>query len=434
MKFSKYNFFVESDELDSDIIAYNALSNSLALISRDKYKKYLDFEKENKDIDDKELIDDLYKGCFLIDDSVNEIDSIRFSMYKDRFETGKLALTLAPTMDCDFRCVYCYEKGKNDSKHMSLDTQQSIIALIDEKKDNLDQLNIVWYGGEPLLAIDIIENLSTEIIKICEENNIVYDSYIVTNGYGLTRDICEKFKKCNITAMQITIDGPAHIHDTRRILVDGKPTYKKIIDNIVECKDLLPRVALRINVDKNNVKYLDDLLKEFNENNILDSVNPYLGHVRNTNDCYSDNTCLSIFEYSEVDYQFDSMLHNYGVPQNILKYLPKRVTAYCGADYINSHTVDPNGDLYRCWSDIGNLAKRVGNINKRDFVINKNITDFMLFDATTTEKCRNCKVLPLCMGGCPIKEDKHCNTAKFMLDTYLKQVAKNVLESRLQNV
>lgn len=433
MKVSKYNFFMETDDLENDILAYNSMSNSLALMNKQKYEKYLEFEKNNIEIEDEEFVKDLQMGSFLIEENVNELDLLRFSMFKDRFSEGSLNLTIAPTLDCDFRCVYCYEKGKNDTKKMDKETQGSIVDLVSSKKEQIKSLNVIWYGGEPLLAMDIIENLSNQFIDICKENKIAYDSYIISNGYGLNRDICESFKNLNITAIQITIDGPSHIHDKRRFGINREPTYQKILNNIKLCKDIIPQVALRINVDKKNREYLKDLLEDFKRKDIIDVVYPYLGHVKNTNDCYKDSVCLSSYEYSELDFEFDSMVSSYNIEQNPMKYLPKRITSYCGADYINSHTIDAFGNMYRCWSDVGDKSKKVGNVNKLDFIINKNITDYVLFDATTNKKCRECKVLPLCMGGCPIKDSETiCSSTKFMLDKHLKKVCKTILESRNQ--
>src|SRR5699024_5938565 len=122
----------------------------------------------------------------------------------------------APTLSCNFGCPYCYEEPK--SGFMSEEVQKSILDMITEAAKRRKDISVTWYGGEPLIAKDIIFNMSEKIINICEENDCDYSSYIVTNGYLVTDEIIENFKKYKITGAQITIDGPPEIHNSRRFL------------------------------------------------------------------------------------------------------------------------------------------------------------------------------------------------------------------------
>lgn len=66
---------------------------------------------------------------------------------------------------------------------MSERIQDAIIHLVEMHKSNLQALSVVWYGGEPLLAISIIKRLSLRLIQLCKEANISYSAYMITNGY-----------------------------------------------------------------------------------------------------------------------------------------------------------------------------------------------------------------------------------------------------------
>ena len=427
MKISNYNFFIKPDDDEEKIIAYNAFTNSIAIMNSSNYKHYFDFKDNNIEIMDKDFIKELHKGGFLIDDNVNEIDTLRYLMFKDRFDRKSFNLTIAPTIDCNFRCIYCYEKDKLENSYMNKETENNLIKLIKEKSSNIDSLNISWYGGEPLLAIDTISSLSESMMSICKDNNIPYNASMVTNGYLLDRATCEKLNKYNVSSIQITLDGNEATHDKRRFLIGGKPTYKKIIENLVACKDILPKIALRINVDNNNKELIKELVDDLRKNQLLDVVHPYLGHVRNDDNCYNDNLCLKNNDYAKLEYNFQNNILNQGINNNPLQFLPRRITSYCGADSISSHIVDSKGDLYRCWNDIGNKQKIVGNINNSELNINEALTDYILFDATENVECRNCKFLPLCMGGCPIKgKEKNCSYVKYMINSYIKDIYKNL--------
>ena len=68
----------------------------------------------------------------------------------------------------------------------------------------------------------------------------------------LLRKTLAILKKCDVTKLQITIDGIEEIHDKRRPLQNGKGTYKRIMDNLTNLKDELIPVSLRINTDREN--------------------------------------------------------------------------------------------------------------------------------------------------------------------------------------
>lgn len=215
MKASNYNFFIEHD--DDSYLAYNSRSNSLAIIEKENFRKYSDFVLTGKEIDDSNLVEKLKEGYFLIDDDVDELKILRFQMYKDRMSEHTLSLTIAPTSDCNFRCVYCYEKKSIRKKSMTLEVEDAIIDLIKSVKTTISSMNVAWYGGEPLLRFDVIERLSKRIIQICKENNIQYFSSIVTNGYLLTPEIAKKLAEYQIKNIQVTLDGPKETHDKRRM-------------------------------------------------------------------------------------------------------------------------------------------------------------------------------------------------------------------------
>ncbi|WP_343750137.1 radical SAM protein, partial [Paraclostridium ghonii] len=114
---------------------------------------------------------------------------------------------------------------------------------------------ITWYGGEPLLAKDIIAEFSKRVIEITEREGVYFSSYIVTNGYLIDDEVIQIFKDSKITGAQITIDGPPIIHNKRRILKNSSDeTFDKIVGNIKKLiAGGISNVAIRINIDKTNV-------------------------------------------------------------------------------------------------------------------------------------------------------------------------------------
>ena len=89
---------------------------------------------------------------------------------------------------------------------------------------------MVWYGGEPLLAFDIIKDLMEEVYRNFDKEYV--SSGIVSNGYLLSERTVLEMKDYNINNIQITIDGPPEIHNKRRKLPTGEDTFFVILNNL----------------------------------------------------------------------------------------------------------------------------------------------------------------------------------------------------------
>lgn len=173
MKPSRYNFFFDFPEDPEKIVAYNSRTGALALMEKKNYDKYKNYIEKGISIDDNKLIEDLKKGQFIIDDNVDELQLLRFNLWRSRFNDKNLGLTIAPTLGCNFACVYCYEKDSQKNVFMSEEVQDKIVEYIKRQIKYLQSVNITWYGGEPLLAFDIVKDMSEKIIKLCDENEIM---------------------------------------------------------------------------------------------------------------------------------------------------------------------------------------------------------------------------------------------------------------------
>ena len=101
-------------------------------------------------------------------------------------------------------------------------------------------------GGEPLLLRNY--ELIDSILKFASERN--YPVGIVTNGTNLPQSspLLEKYRD-SIGNVQITIDGPAPIHNKRRKFVSGEGTFEKIVKGVDLFLDLGIPTVMRVNVD-----------------------------------------------------------------------------------------------------------------------------------------------------------------------------------------
>ena len=426
MKISQYNiFFTHKDKK----LAFNSMTCALAEVN-DRFFKLSDAIKNNKfDIrdlnkEDLNIFENMKKGGFIIDDCFNEIEFLKFKSYQGKFKTDNLGLTIAPTFACNFACPYCYESTKNEI--MTQDVMKAICKEVQNAAERKKNVHISWYGGEPLLAKNIIWDLSEQFIKNCEIYGAYYSAAIITNGYLIDDETVENFLKYKIVKVQITIDGPPDIHNNRRKLKNSsKPTFDIILKNVKNVLDAGINAAIRINIDKTNEEYVEELLDILLDYN-LENAYVYLGHVQSSTEaCQSiSRDCLTTKDYALKFVDFEKTLIEKGFNPNNYPSYPRSRSNNCGADTINSKVIAPDGSLYKCWHDMSDKNMSIGNIKDMDNVTDKNImtqVNYLLFSPFKNEECLKCNVLPLCMGGCPNISNKcSCQKWKYGLIESLK--------------
>ena len=430
MRVSRYNKFFNTE--DGTILAYNCLSGGLATLTAQKYRLVKEIlvslniyqfnTKEKKDLRDK-----LLKGGFLIEDGVNELDILKVRNRTTRFDKTRFTLTILPTLNCNFQCVYCYEAKKSIT--MSKEIQKALIGYVKKKTKEAESFTTSWYGGEPLLVFDIIVYLHKEFHKICNANGCHYNSGgIITNGYLLTREVAQRLKEMGIEMVQVTLDGPREVHDQRRRLANGSGTFDKIMQNLCEVADILKTISIRVNIDSTNADRAIEVLDIIEKYGLKGKVGVYFAQVRALTEACADisNSCLMDQEYSSLEVELMKQSLDRGF--NMTRY-PRVRFSYCVADHINSFVVDPTGYLYKCWSDPGNPDEAVGHIGDPDKnrVQSKNLFKWLSWDVFEREECQQCQVLPICMGGCPYlglklktKTRGACENSRYNLSNVLK--------------
>ena len=120
-----------------------------------------------------------------------------------------------------------------------------------------------WFGGEPLLGYKEIIELSTRLNAYAEENHIIYSSDMTTNGYLLSETFLDQLVNlAKVTNYQVTVDGSREGHEYQRVLRNGKGSYNKIIENLKNAAktNLRFNIVIRLNVSKDNYKYIKDFL------------------------------------------------------------------------------------------------------------------------------------------------------------------------------
>lgn len=433
MKESKYNFIIEGE--NKKTLFYNARMGSLAAVELEKKQQYDAYIENQKEIEDEFLSQLKYCG-FLVEDGFDEKLDIRMRLLSSRYDTSVLSLTITPTMVCNFRCVYCFENGHYGHGKMNMPVQDKIVKLVKKEIHHIEKLAITWYGGEPLLAMDVIESLTPRLKELCNEHQTEYSASMVTNGYLLNADMCARLQNCHIEDVQITLDGDCNTHNKRRPLSDGSGSYERIISNLEEIHGKIG-ISIRMNVDKMNKDSVQEVVHELKERNIYQDVFCYLGLVTSANGQCRNCTCMTSEMYSKFNLEF--MFHN---EMPLQSFYPKPTGNYCGADYVLGYVIDSDGYVYKCWSDVG-ISERCTmtlddlleqqNTNADVFISDTQsqsvMNAYMLFDPTADNKCSECKYLPICMGGCPhsrLENNQICEQYRYNIDEFLQEYARKI--------
>jgi uncharacterized protein len=141
-------------------------------------------------------------------------------------------LILNVTEKCNLRCSYCVYSGKytgkrtHSEKQMSLETAKKAVDKFLERAS--DRCSISFYGGECLLNFRLIKSITD---YVTERSTKEVNWSMTTNGTLLTPEICAYLVKRGFI-LNISLDGPKHIHDRYRIFKDGTGTFDIIIKNL----------------------------------------------------------------------------------------------------------------------------------------------------------------------------------------------------------
>ncbi len=440
-KCKKSIFNIIVDKLtDGRFLVFNTFHSTFGIM--DEYTKAMYDDIENitpsflKAESDSKSFSVLAKMGFIVPEELDELSLVELEMQKGKFDNSKVSLTVAPILSCNMSCPYCFEQF--ESGKMNDVIQESLCIFLEEliSNSNCKHLHITWYGGEPLLAVDVIESLSIRFIKICETNKVTYTASIITNGVLLSHDIAEKLVEYRVLKAQITIDGMPDYHNKRRILKSGEDSFNTIMDNIEKCKELI-EINVRVNVDDGNIENMDDFLNYiFLVKGWKKNPSVYLSPVEN----YTDNEYFQGTNAVDMSrfFHFDALV--LGKTCDIEndrpneRLYPRRRGSYCQAVTLNTYVVDPDGYLYKCWNVIGNKEKAIGTLSNHKQL---NLEGLKWLTHKPGEICMSCPYLPICLGGCPyqyiIKGEQSCGFFKKETTERLKLAYQQYMEVKRES-
>lgn len=283
------------------------------------------------------------------------------------FNNKELELIIFPTEDCNFRCTYCYEDfsiGK-----MSSDTVENLKLLIKSRFPKLRIFRLSWFGGEPLLAKNIISSIYVFIENLIEEtgNKPFITSHFTTNLSLIELPFLERVCSFGPTSLQVSLDGYKEVHDLTRKKFNGGSTFDIVWGNLLMIKDtsLNFSCSLRIHVTPENKDSTIILAREISKSFGSDNrFFPYAMKVGNWGGPNSkDISALSESEYQSYAKLIVQQLRNFQDAEETT--LPKLDDYICYASKPNSFVIRADGRVGKCTVHLSNEKNDVGFLDNK---------------------------------------------------------------------
>lgn len=377
------------------------------LISQKNNKSYI-----NTDELDDENISNLVTKSFLVPNDENELETIIKNSIEKAQNSEILYKIVSLSSNCQLACNYCGQTNYN--KNISEDLYPAIEERIVKHLNagQFKQLRIGWFGGEPLLAMNTITSFSKKFMSLAEEYNCSYEGMITTNGYSLSLDKFISLRKYNVKVFEITLDGPAAIHDKRRNLKNGKGSFDQIISNLVDIHNYCiinkdtPTVNIRCNIDQDNYNYIEELLDFLQSKDLLQFARFYIAPIIDWGNDASQNS-LSKREFAQLHLNTIKYLKENNI-KSVFPFFPTAPKfSLCTLTSEHAELYDVEGNIYKCTETsyveaYEDKLYNIGSLHKPYKDYNHALREDWYSKILNGEiKCSKCKYYPLCGGGCP---------------------------------
>ena len=390
------------DDVTYDIIKdyENKEKNEIEKSIKEKYKLDSDqFEeayKEVKDLADEALLftDDIYEG-------------LSIDITKKPTTIKALCLNVAHT--CNLSCEYCFAKGGKYSGPdaiMSKEIARSAIDFLLENSGSHYNLDIDFFGGEPLLNFDVVKDTVAYAKSKEEEYKKHFNFTLTTNGLLLDDEVIDYLNE-NMKNVVLSLDGRKEKHDQFRKTLNGKGSYDAVVpkfQNFVK-KRGDKEYYMRGTFTANNLDFTKDLQNYIDLGFTRTSLEPVVGKQDETyalkdehlEKIYSEYEKLADMLMEKIDKNEEFIFYHYMIDLENGPCVHKRISG-CGSgtEYM---AVTPTGELYPCHQFVGNPDFVIGNL--KDGIVNKDlVNEFKTCNCYSKEECRACWANMYCSGGC----------------------------------
>lgn len=430
MRASRYNLFVNGDA--GCVYAVNLLTRAALELSPEAYDSYLACERgEALDADDaaaQAFRTTLTESLFLVPDDFDELAYIRYRTQQERFDTRQLGLVIAPTLGCNFGCHYCFENKKEGL--LSPEAQEQLLRLVATNLPGREHLSVQWFGGEPLLALSVIEPLSRRLIQFAQAAGATYAATVITNGLLMSPDTSALLAQLGVKTAQISLDGDRPLHDRTRREKSGDGSFDTIIENIRQASHHIA-VKVRVHVAPFSIESVRQLVETLAAEGMaahiaelyfapLFNYRPHLGPGRAYLPDGKRFMTARDFAGVQIDLIERATARGFRVPDPL-----DASYGICTAVRANTLVVDAEANLLKCYKDVGEASEAIGTLDTGPRA-SANLLKWMDIAIPRDDECRTCTFLPICLGGCSkqwqegASKEVICTPLRFNADARLR--------------
>ena len=319
------------------------------------------------------------------------------------------ALCLHVAHTCNLNCAYCFaSQGKYSGERavMSEEVGKRALDFLIENSGTRHNLEVDFFGGEPLMNFDVVKNLVAYAREREKETGKNFRFTLTTNGVLIDDDVID-FANREMSNVVLSLDGRKEIHDEFRVDYAGKGSFDKIVpkfQKLVEArggKDYYMRGTFT----HRNPDFVNDIRTMLDLGFDELSMEPVV--------CAPDDpAALNENDLEIVMQQYEELAslmlerRRQGKPFTFYHYMIdlsggpciyKRVSG-CGSgtEYM---AVTPWGDLYPCHQFVGDEKFKLGDIYNG--VTNTALqNEFKQCNVYAHPECNDCWAKLYCSGGC----------------------------------
>lgn len=353
-------------------------------------------------------------------DQVMELKESKQLFVPDSFEpmAGELkaktsgvvkALCLHVAHTCNLNCEYCFaSQGKfhGDRAVMSFEVGKRALDFLIENSGSRHNLEVDFFGGEPLMNFDVVKQLVAYARSIEKEKGKNFRFTLTTNGVLIDDDVIE-FANKEMSNVVLSLDGRKEIHDKYRVDYAGNGSWEKIVpkfQKLVEARGN-KNYYMRGTFTHQNPDFLEDIKTMLDLGFTELSMEPVVCGENDPARLTEEDLKIVLDQYeklAELMIERDKAgkpftFYHYMIDLKGGPCIYKRISG-CGSgtEYM---AVTPWGDLYPCHQFVGDEKFLLGNIY--DGVTNTVIRDdFQACNVYAREDCHNCWAKLYCSGGC----------------------------------
>ena len=369
---------------------------------------------------DKQDIIDTYAELKALCDDDSLLSEDTYRPFADMLAEAPIkSMCLNISHDCNLRCEYCFA-AQGDFGHgrklMPFEVGKAAIDFLIKHSANRHNLELDFFGGEPLMNLDVVKKVVEYARSIEKEHNKNFRFTMTTNGILLDDDSID-FINREMSNVVLSLDGRKEVNDRLRPTVNKKGSYDIIVPKyqklVAERGD--KEYYVRGTFTKYNLDFTDDVmhLNELGFDQI--SVEPVVTDPELPYALTESDLPAIAEEYEKLSKILIERKKN-GTSFNFFHFMIdldqgpcaiKRLRGCsCGNEYV---AVTPEGDIYPCHQFVGMDEWKMGSVLD-DSIDHKMKKMFSKANIYSKEECADCWAKFYCSGGCNANNMQYNNT------------------------